>query len=285
MTTPDLKRLLFRPPDGGRRALFASQRELARKVAGLPGSSYDGKEQSLAVFINQILLGRRSCPDELTDGILAVLRTAASEADVDEDRALDLERRARLLLTAASTKTDSVDQLLGRQLKAKEVVIVNPYTLEGRGHPRASEFQEAMLDALLEGEGTYTFVLDEKRDFAREQFWELTRDGLAQYYAASKMPAERETQRASDELDSLRMARRLSIITVEPGSCVVPLVAFDPDRRGFCEIYVWDWWRDRDGEVIDNIARLSPDITHKWLDDFYPIVVRKRQPPSPRGTP
>jgi hypothetical protein len=55
---------------------------------------------------------------------------------------------------------DMVTRILDRQRKAREVVIINPDTLEASQHPRAEQFQHAMFYTILNEEaGRFTFIL------------------------------------------------------------------------------------------------------------------------------
>ena len=46
-----------------------------------------------------------------------------------------------------------------------------------------------------------------------------------------------------------------------------------------CDIFVWDWW-NRNGKLIDNIAKLSEWVTNKWIEDFYSYIRYGERPES-----
>jgi hypothetical protein len=153
-------------------------------------------------------------------------------------------------------------------MRASQVVIINPQTLEIRGHPRADDFQAAMCESLLsDTEGSYTFVLDRDRRALHIAHW---RQLLAAFASNSKALRPESTDadvvRTVQELEE---SGRLSVRVVASSSCCIPLVALDPQPSEACELYVWDWWRQSDGTYHDSIALMSRDVTTKWIEDFF----------------
>jgi hypothetical protein len=273
----ELKQILFEPWGGLNDPLFSSQRELARRVVEQESTRYS-KPQTLAAFINQILLDHRPCPDQLADEIVAVAREAAL-ATGEETLADQVEERLRLVLRPdASAEEAQIDRIYHRQVRAQEVVIVNPMTLEGGGHQKSDDFQGAMFDTLLEDEwhkpGRYVFVLDKELDQQAVLHWKRTVDGLTARFAERQKLAEADARAAAlDKLTELNEAERLLVVGVHRSLCIVPMVAFDPQGElDDCDIYVWDTHVEADADG-HGIAELGRFVKLKWINDFYGRVL------------
>jgi len=280
MEPKTLKELLLEPWKEKSPALFPSQREIARAIAGRPGSRYAGRERSLATFLSQILNQERSCPIDLRDDLIAV---AVQAADVQRRSGGWADHSETEIETVLRSKLGSdenasshlVTDLLIRQLRAREVVIINPSTLEGRGHPRAPEFRRLMLDAVVDGGGArYVFLLDENDLDEKRRHEEQIVLGLQAERGLSSIDARAKfTELTSGENPAVR------IESVARHLCIIPIVAFDPGLSLYgSDLFVWDWTMNDDGTVTDNVAKLSPQIKKKWLRDFYSPYVRKDVP-------
>jgi len=270
MTT--LKQLFLEPWTEGGEPLFASQAELAREVATLPDAKYRGSASSLPTFLNQILNNSRSCPAELRADLLAVAKLTAQTKLEAKDRVpspMEVEVAIGAKLSGnGGSSPDLVTDLFLRQVRAREVVIINPSTLEGSGHPRAVEFQNAMVTALLDGTGRYTFILADQNEV--ESLEVRTRIGLQTEMARRKNSNASECgKQAEVAFAEIIRDSRLSIWQVDRSDCTIPIVAFDPSALlAEADVYVWDW-SELDGTVVDNIIRLSLETKKKWIRDFY----------------
>jgi len=281
MDYSELKRFLFSPKNEAP-PLFSSQRELALAIATRKGSHYYGKENSLIAFINQILVKNRPCPNVLAKEIITLVEETIKQksklALALPYTLIEAQNEMLMIFTQESSEYDEVEGLLHRQLSAKEVVIVNPYTLEVRGHPRAGDFQDAMLNTILDGEGQYKFIFDNKKKHAFSH-WRATHEGLKKTLHRRNPNKKFRDKEIETKLKDLEKNKRIGVFHVAPSECIIPLVAFDPDQMDKCDIFVWDWW-NRNGKLIDNIAKLSEWVTNKWIEDFYSYIRYGERPES-----
>ncbi len=56
-------------------------------------------------------------------------------------------------------------------------------------------------------------------------------------------------------------------------ACIVPLVAFEPDDSGRCELFFWDSRETPEKKVINDVARLSDKVAERWRVDFFSEIV------------
>ena len=265
-----LKQMLFNPLEGKHGSLFSSQRELAQRVAALPNSSYDvGEEKALTSFINQIVNGKRRCPVALAYALRDAASAAAKAAGWSPQEIESLGRALMNLALVGDETEDKVSQLLEKQSDAEKVVIVNPFPVEDRGHPRSAEFQETMFQGILRDRPiSYTFVLDEDRPTIAARFWAKTRDALKQFLLSSNTELNPGTI-----LSNVNSKGILRIKMVARDLCIIPLVAFDPHNIDLCQAFVWDYWMDTNAQETNNVAHLSDPICQKWIRDFYEPLI------------
>jgi hypothetical protein len=255
---------------GATKPLFPSQREIATQISERAGSTYEGRRDSLAVLVNQVIGHSRPCPETLSEELLFAAADAARRIGVN---AKQVERElSSVLYEAPRTRALTVSDLLHRQKSAEEVVVVNPETLENRGHPRGDEFIDATVTALLERPDTrYFFFIDAASPRAYRKQKEGIVQGLERRLAAENQPPDK----AHKQLNELLRSKRLRISKIASDHCIIPVVAFDtsqPDSKA--DVYVWDWSFVGDDQVEDYIAKLSPSIKKKWLDQFYETYLR-----------
>lgn len=230
------------------------------------------------MLINQVSLGKRYCPSEITAEIIKAARAALEEinqAEEEQYNIVEVERRLRGALDGKeSDDGDLVLKIYHRQLLSKNVIISNPFPLEERsGHPEAHRFHEAMVDALLGESGTndqkanYSFILDERRVEVARALW----SSLFLFLRDTKRMSDEEADSALKKLDTeppRHQEWRFSIYMVPQHLCILPFVVFDPKERDRAEAYIWDWYL-KDGEVVNNIAKLTQRTCEKWIEDFY----------------
>jgi hypothetical protein len=276
MTGKSLKELLFEPWSPESESLFTTQIQLAKAIGEQPGSKYEGRVPSLATFLNQILNHDRPCPPDLQKELIAAAVRAA-----ERQVAIGISGAPKTMEVEAVLKgklsnpngggVELVTELLLRQVRAREVVIVNPSPLESRGHPRADEFLEATIEGALKSETRYIFLLDEQLPNSVEWQHEQIRRGLQESLERNDKRADRtaieaEWQKLSDDSGG---APQIAIRTIPSSLCLIPVVAFDPSIPREMEAYVWDWDEIADRKVIDRVAKLSSVTARKWCRDFY----------------
>ncbi len=268
MAATNLKQLLLEPWSGRAPALFDSQAEIARSIAGRKGSRYENRTASLTAFLNQILNQGRSCPPELRAELIAVTIEEA-KTKWSADSMAPTTQEVEAILGSALTSdglSHEVTEIFLRQVRAREVVIVNPMTIEGRGHPRAGEFQKALVAGILEeiNPVRYVFLLDESDPGGISRHIEQT--GLGLQAELKKRP---NAPSAEEKFKELSKSKIIQILGIPKELCIIPVVAFDPRSLGDADVYVWDWMFAADGSSIDNVAKLSQLIKNKWITDFY----------------
>lgn len=265
-----LRNLLLEPWGGAKKPLFPSQREIATRISERPGSSYAGKRDSLAVFVNQIIAHSRPCPEALSEELLLAASEAAENIGADLKQ-VDRELRSVLFETPRARPL-TVSDLLHRQISAEEVVIVNPETLENRGHPRDDEFIDATVSALMDNSNArYRFFIDR----ASPRAYRKQKEGIQKGLERRLENDNKSAAGAKKQLDELLSSKRLRITKIDTDRCIIPVVAFDPSQPDSrADLYVWDWSFVGDGVVEDYIAKLSPNIKKKWLDVFYETYLR-----------
>lgn len=259
-----LKELLLEPWNGTSKRLFSSQREIARVIAGRQGSDYEGKPDSLAVFINQIVGHSRPCPLALSEELLAAANEAAKRIGIDEKQ-VDRELRA-VLFGTPTNKALTVSDLLLKQMKAKEVVVVSPGTIEDRGHPLQGEFIDVTISKLIEDPETrYCFFIDAASDRAAIKQEEGLLFGVERHLEAEGKPVKE----AEGLLKILLKQNRVQIEKLPSELLIIPVVAFEPSGTDFdADVYVWDW-DDADGGAEDYVAKLSRIVKKRWLEFFF----------------
>ena len=278
MQSKTLKQILLEPWTERTPALFDSQRTIAKAIAARQDSRYSGREASLRTFLNQVLNKGRPCPDELAAELIAVAADAAAALSA---KGFEVPTEIETVIRAKmkgddSTSSQSVTDLLLRQLRAQEVVIINPSTLEGRGHPKAPEFQKAMLAATLDPENParYVFLFDETDDDERLRHEDQTVSGIASVRQIGREDAQQKFHELTTGPNPV-----IRICRLKPELCIVPIVAFDPGSSFYkADLFVWDWSMNDDGKVTDHIAKLSNQTKKKWLRDFYFRYVRRDTP-------
>jgi hypothetical protein len=250
-------------------ALFPTQVAIAKAIVALPGSRYEGRAQGLTAFINQIFNQGRSCPKELQQDIIAVALEAAKAAwkdDPSAPNARELEALLISLLPDTPGMASQVTEIFLRQVRAREVVIVNPL-LENQGHPRLEDFEKVTVAGLRDTPPVrYLFLMDEKRggEIVRH------RDNLI-----AALGRENENGATADEnsgqklFDELWKADVLKIKTIPSTDCI-PVVAFDANtNERAADIYFWDSAPQADGTTMDSIAKFGQRTRYRWLNSFY----------------
>ena len=248
-------------PDGSAIAEFVTEEQL-RQSAGSKGCTVD-----FDVMLNSLcdvedpLCRRAKVLHRGTEDVLDGFSVGHDAIGLALVRWQEVSRRRRPFAVKTSR---IIDQILARQRVAKEVVIVNPETLEASEHPRARDFQDAMFDTIRDGSGTYTFILDRDDAAAAVSHWNATLMGLARVEGLDmQVPDERSQAEAT--LLQLEAEGRLVVRGADRSSCVFRVVAFDPFAAERC-VYVRDWWWDTKAKIQNDTALLAPSATRRWVD-------------------
>ncbi len=252
--------------------LFPTQRALARAICSLEGSKYNNA-QTLAVFLNQIILNRRPCPDDLRQYIATIAENRAKQMGIDPNIVIELLGESFV----EKSEISRVPELLRRQVQARVVVVVNPFTVENSDHPRKEDFQKALVKGVLSGKTKYTFAMNDEA-YAKGFWTETLRSFITN--------TDGDETKAREKLEQINRNNMLSVLMIDSGHCVVPTVSYDPQRPMENDTYVWSIDFDRSLKTYhDEIAKMSDATQQKWVRHVYSeIVLGKNKPYTFRDT-
>ena len=98
--------------------LFPTQSELARKIAAMQDSPYVDSPFGLRSLLQQILAGKRRCPEKLVDAIVTLIATKAGPEIASEVRAAIEKHNA-----ANRPSARRIESLEGVFKRAKDLVV------------------------------------------------------------------------------------------------------------------------------------------------------------------
>lgn len=257
---------------GGDPPLFSSQRELARWICDAP-TGYSG-QQTVTVYLNQVLRGKKPCSDSLGNAITYVVKQRI--ADQPDAVRTAIESKLDMILKIKDAPS-SIRQLAIRQRVAADIVVISPH-LELGGHPSRSMFMDITLQSLIQGISTYTFVTDKAAPYIARGQWRALLTALEEY--ATRSPetlrqqlgvSDEDPGRTAETAMSLLVERKRVMVYEAPSEyCMVPTVAYD-SLTGDPSVYVWDWRPADFGEVVDTVARLNPRRESFWPVQMHPL--------------
>lgn len=240
---------LFSSNTPGVDPLFGSQRDLIRLVHTIRGIEDEKKMRSDAVFMSQMVHGKRSIPEKWKPFLQEAIRQRAVERGL-QPVAIDI--------LAEDVRTESknrpLDALLSAQEKANDVLILNACPLEltdvSDGHAEAKTLQRLVFNALTTGR-RYHYCLS-SRVKANRLWCELIRSA---------------EQFGSTVIQEWALRGLLSISIVPEILLLHPTVAFDTGMPDRLKVFVWhapyDW---------DHCLELPDRQSDSWLDKVQRVL-------------
>lgn len=252
--------------------VFRSQADLARAVLGIESSAYTS-QRALSSFLSQIVGGSRPCPPNLAR---LIIEATKAQHGITEKTLSDLKQ------ALGQADDDDISQLLQRQLKAEEVVIIRREPLDLQRHPRLDEFQNCMWDALVgpdckkvtQPTSKYRFVMD--RPEVAKQHWTHLAKGLSTYLVKNACDTMYEPTSVLISLNG-QGEGALQISHASADKCVLPLVAFDPERmgKGYLDVFFWESFV-KEGEPADHIVRFDYELKNEWFEFIYTASLKEQ---------
>ncbi|MCR4313951.1 MAG: hypothetical protein NUV84_01750 [Candidatus Uhrbacteria bacterium] len=245
-----LKCLLFKSADG-MSAPFSSQRELARTLCDKLDLPAD-KHNSTAVFLNQILHGKRSMPENWRRALMEIL----------EDRGLNEETRG-LIAIAYGASPSGLAPLLQEQADASDVLILNACPTEltdaRQHHKEARLLEQLVLSGLMRG-CRYHYCLATQQDARR--LWTVIRENAEKTFDESTNKNMRDW-----------VGKSLLRVSIVPELLLLhPTVGFNTHSPDHLSVFVWhapyDW---------EHCLRLPERQLSTWLGSVCRILNTQAQ--------